>query len=177
MLTRSQPPAFGRNSGELTRRWDRSAVSRDGLPSRDLATRPDELHVSLSDLYAHQAQWLFASPRKRIELLERCITTVAESARNWVDVACEIKHIPTDSPCRAEEVLAGPVIALRYLRLLLRNMNALENGRSNPLPGRLTQAADGRWQVPVLPITRDLFDPVCFINFQAHVRLDRKSVV
>ncbi len=171
MLARSQPPAFGRNSGELTRRRDRSAGSRDDLPSRDLVTLPDELHVSLSDLYAHQARWLFASPRDRIELLERCITTVAESARNWVDVACEIKHIPTDSPCRAEEVLAGPVIALRYLRLLLRNMNALDNGSPNPLPGRLVQAADGRWQVPVMPIMRDLFDPVCFVNFQAHVRL------
>jgi hypothetical protein len=57
------------------------------------------------------------------------------------------------------------------LRLLLRNVSAQEYGGWNPLPGRMTQAADGRWQVPVLPITRDLFDPVCFVNFQAQVRL------
>lgn len=171
MLARSQPPAFGRESGETTRWRDRSAGSRDDGASPDLASRSDELHSSLSDLYAHQTQWLFASPRDRIELLERCVETVAESAHDWVDLACEIKHIPTDSPCRAEEILAGPVIALRYLRLLLRNLKALDNGGPNPLPGRLSQAADGRWQVPVMPITRDLFDPVCFVNFRAAVRL------
>lgn len=171
MLTRSQPPAFERKSGEFTRWRDRFAGSRDDSPSQDIASRTDELHLSLSDLYAHQASWLFKSPRDRIELLERCITTVAESARIWVDIACEIKHIPTDSPCRSEEILAGPVIAMRYLRLLLRNLIALENGHDNSLPGRMTQSTDGRWQVPVLPITRDLFDPVCFLNFKAHVRL------
>jgi acyl-CoA reductase-like NAD-dependent aldehyde dehydrogenase len=171
MLTRSRPTAFGLNSGELTRWRDRPADSRGDSPNRNLGASPDELHLALSDLYANQTRWLFTSPRQRIELLERCITTIAESARDWVDIACEIKHIPSDSPCRAEEVLAGPVIALRYLRLLLRNLKALDKGHPNPLPGRLTQTADGRWQVPVLPVTRDLFDPVCFVNFQAHVRL------
>ena len=172
MRTRFQSPPFEPNTGELIRRQDRSVGTRDDVPSCDPGTRSDELHVSLSDLYAHRARWLFASPRDRIELLERCITTVAESARNWVDVACEIKHIPTDSPCRSEEILAGPLIALRYLRLLLRNLKALDKGSPNPLPGRLVQAADGRWQVPVMPIMRDLFDPVCFVGFKAHVRLE-----
>ena len=172
MRTRFQSPPFEPNTGELIRRQDRSVGTRDDVPSCDPGPWSDDLHVSLSDLYAHRASWLFASPRDRIELLERCITTVAESARNWVDVACEIKHIPTDSPCRSEEILAGPVIALRYLRLLLRNLKALDKGSPNPLPGRLVQAADGRWQVPVLPIMRDLFDPVCFVGFKAHVRLE-----
>ncbi len=171
MLTRSLPPAFERKSGESTRWRDRSVGPCDDSPSRDVTSRTEELHLCLSDLFAHQARWQFKSPRDRIELLERCIKTVAESARNWVDVACEIKHIPTDSPCRSEEILAGPVIAMRYLRLLLRNLNALNNGHDNSLPGRMTPSADGRWQVPVLPITRDLFDPVCFLNFKAHVRL------
>lgn len=171
MLVRSQPLAFGDNTGEFARQRDRYVGTPDPSPSLDLDSQSDGLHESLSDLYAHQARWLFASPRKRIELLERCITMVAQSAREWVDVACEIKQIPAGNPCRAEELLAGPVITLRYLRLLLRNLKALDNGQPNPLPGRLFQAADGRWQVPVLPIARELFDPFCFVNFHAHVRL------
>ncbi|TXT23626.1 MAG: aldehyde dehydrogenase [Planctomycetota bacterium] len=169
MITRSHNPTIGRNHGEQTRWLDRSVGSR--ADQSIVAPPHDELHVALSDLYAHQTRWLFESPRDRIDLVERCIETVAESARNWVDVACEIKHIPADSQCRAEEVLSGPVVAMRYLRLMLRNLKALDNGTPSPLPGRLTQADDGRWRVPVLPVTRDLFDPVCFMNFQAHVWL------
>lgn len=167
MITRSQPPTFGRTHSEQTR-WLARAV---GSRANERVAPRDELHLALSDLYAHQTRWLFGSPRHRIELAERCIETVAESARNWVDVACEIKHIPANSPCRAEEITSGPVVAMRYLRLMLRNLKALDQGIPTPLPGRLTQTADGRWQVPVLPVMRDLFDPVCFINFQAQVRL------
>lgn len=168
MITRSHIPTIGRSHGEQTRWLDRPVGSRVDSS----ATAPhDELHVALSDLYANQTRWLFQSPRDRIDLVERCIETVAESASNWVDVACEIKHIPADSQCRAEEILAGPVVAMRYLRLMLRNLKALDNGTPSPLPGRLTQAHDGRWRVPVLPVVRDLFDPFCFMNFQAHVWL------
>lgn len=137
--------------------------------SADEAAAPhDELHVALSDLYSNQSRWLFASPLARIELVERCIATVAESAHNWVDVACEIKHIPTNSQCRAEEIVAGPVVAMRYLRLMLRNLKALDKCIPTPLPGRIVQSENGRWRVPVM---RDLFDPVCFLNFQANVWL------
>lgn len=171
MITRSQHPTFGRTHGEQNRWRDRAVGSRADEFTAP-ATAHDELHVALSDLYAHQTRWLFASPRDRIELAERCIATVAESARNWVDVACEIKHIPTNSPCRAEEVVSGPVVAMRYLRLMLRNLKALDNGIPTPLPGRLIRSSDKRWLVPVMPVMRDLFDPVCFVNFQAHVRLE-----
>ena len=168
MITRSHIPSVGRTHSEQTRWLDRSVGSR----ADQVAAAPrDELEVALSDLYAHQTRWLFASPRDRIELVERCIKSVAESARAWVDVACEIKHIPADSQCRAEEVLTGPVLTMRYLRLMLRNLNALDRSQPNPLPGRLARTTDGRWRVPVMPVVRDLFDPFCFLNFQGHVRL------
>ncbi len=166
-----QQSTVGRSHGEFTRWRDRTAESRHDLPSHERNSPSDELPLALSDLYANQTRWLFASVRNRIELLERCITSVASAARNWVDVAAEIKHIPIDNPCRAEEVLAGPVVAMRYLRLLLRNLRATDSGQLNPLPGRPAQSSDGRWHVPVLPITRELFDPICFVNFQANVWL------
>ncbi len=171
MLTRSHQSVVRPDNRDLARWRDRDATGR-GSRSGALTSKPtDELHLRLSELYANQTRWLFASVRDRIELLDRCVDSLAAAAGNWVDVACEIKHIPSDSPCRAEEVLAGPVIAMRYLRLLLRNLRSLENGATSSLPGRLTRAADGHWQVPVLPVTRDLFDPVCFVNFQANVWL------
>ena len=179
MWTRSPQTDVRRGNGESARWWDRDASGnghKNGSRSTaddvsELLNVPDELHVSLSELYANQTRWLFASVRDRLELLDRCVESVAAAARNWVDVACEIKQIPTDSPCRAEEILSGPVIALRYLRLMQRNLRAIETGADNSLPGRLTRSADGRWHVPVLPMTRDLFDPVCFVNFKANVWL------
>lgn len=171
MITRTHTPTTGRTQGEQTRWLARAVGSRVDRFADKAAAPHDELHVALSDLYSHQSRWLFASPLDRIELVERCIATVAESARNWVDVACEIKHIPTNSQCRAEETVAGPVVAMRYLRLMLRNLKALDSSTPTPLPGRLVQADDGRWRVPVMPVMRDLFDPVCFMNFQASVWL------
>lgn len=170
MITRTHTPTTGQAQGEQTRWLDRAVGSQVDRPV-DTAAPHDELHAALSDLYSNQTRWLFASPQDRIELVERCIATVAESADNWVDVACEIKHIPANSQCRAEEIVAGPVVAMRYLRLMLRNLKALGKCGPSPLPGRLVQADNGRWQVPVMPVMRDLFDPVCFMNFQASVWL------
>ena len=170
MITRTHNPTTSQTQGEQTRWLDRTVGSQVDRPV-EAAAPHDELHVALSDLYSNQSRWLFASPLDRIELVERCIATVAESARNWVDVACEIKHIPTNSQCRAEEIVAGPVVAMRYLRLMLRNLKALDKCIPTPLPGRIAQSETGRWRVPVMPVMRDLFDPVCFMNFQASVWL------
>src|SRR5712691_3012687 len=175
MFTRSHQTAVRRGNDEFARRGNRR-VNGSGswvdVATSEQSAAPDELDLSLSELYAHQTRWLFKLPRDRINLLDRCIESVAAGAGDWVAVDCEIKHIPCDSFCRAEEILAGPVIAMRYLRLLLRNLKAFENGGTTPLLGRPTRATDGRWHVSVLPITRDLFDPVCFVNFQASVWLN-----
>ena len=138
MITRTHTPTTGQIQGEQTRWLDRAVGSRVDRPV-EAAAPYDELHVALSDLYSHQTRWLFSSPLDRIELVEQCIATVAESARTWVDVACEIKHIPTNSQCRAEEIVAGPVVAMRYLRLMLRNLKALDKCIPTPLPGRVVQ--------------------------------------
>lgn len=157
----------GRDQGEPTRWRDDSVEARVDRGASGHAT--EELDRTLGELSANRNRWRIASPRDRMELLERCVTTVAEASRDWVDVACDIKHIPRDSQCRAEEILTGPVIAMRYLRLMLRNLRAVESGRPHSLPGRPRQQSDGRWQIPVVPVTRDLFDPVCFLNFRGYV--------
>ncbi len=174
MLAPTTPSVVNRTSEEASRRRDRSTsgpASWSGYSKSRYENTSSELHLSLSELYANQTRWLFTSARDKISLLERCIESVAGSARDWVNTACEIKHIPSDSPCRSEEILAGPVVAMRYLRLMLRNLRSMERSGAMSFPGRLTRADDGRWRVPVLPVTRDLYDPVCFVNFQANVWL------
>lgn len=171
MFTKHQTSLTSQSRGVPIGWRDRSEHSPHARLAPPQSARLDELHLAASDLYANQTRWLFASSRERIELLERCIESVGETAQSWVNVACEIKQIPANDSCRSEEVLAGPVVAMRYLRLLLRNLRAFDHEHPNPLPGRPTQGTDGRWRVPVLPITRDLFDPFCFVNFQANVWL------
>jgi acyl-CoA reductase-like NAD-dependent aldehyde dehydrogenase len=174
MIARRSTSLLGPRRGELPRRRENTVRPSFQHFHRVNSLSADELHQTLSELYARRACWLFLSPRQRIELLERCVESVAAVARDWVDIACEIKRIDANDPSRAEEVLSGPVIALRYLRLMLRNQHACELGQPNPLPGRVTWGADRRWLVPVFPIIRDLYDPVCFINFRGHVWLKRE---
>ncbi len=174
MIARTSPSTVNRTSAEASRWRDRGTGGPDSWSGYSKSSDEDtsgELHRSLSELYAGQTRWLFTTARDKISLLERCFESVAGAARDWVNTACEIKHIPSDSACRSEEILAGPVVAMRYLRLMLRNLRSIERSGAMSLPGRLTRASDGRWRVPVLPVTRDLFDPICFVNFQANVWL------
>ncbi len=75
------------------------------------------------------------------------------------------KGIPSDSPQRAEEVLAGPVATLRYLRLLVHSLRAIETTGAPTLPGKAYQGPDGRLRVPLLP-TGILYDRVAFFPFK-----------
>src|SRR5262245_29194067 len=100
MMAQTLPSVAHRTSGEISRWRDRAtseSVSRPDHSKSPIAETNSELHLSLSELYAHQSRWLFTSARVKISLLERCIKSLAGVARDWVNAACEIKHNPTDS--------------------------------------------------------------------------------
>src|SRR5262245_18822830 len=147
MMAPTLPSVVNRTSGEVSRKRDRSSSEQASLSEYSkcgIEGTSSELHLSLSELYANQSRWLFTSVRDKTSLLERCIEPLAGAARDWVNTACEIKHIPSDSACRSEEILAGPVVAMRYLRLMLRNLRSIERSGTLSFPGRLNRLNDGR---------------------------------
>ena len=110
------------------------------------------------------------SIHRRIDLAEACLEGVDRIAKTWVETACEAKQIPAGSPARAEEITAGPVSVLRYLRLLIRTLDDIEKSGKPRLPGKVRHE-NGQCIVPVFP-TNDLFDRLLFYPMVAETRLE-----
>jgi hypothetical protein len=106
---------------------------------------------------------------QRIELTDACAEGVAAVAREWVEAACAAKRIPSTSPARAEEILAGPVAVLRQLRLLGQTIRDLRDFGRPVLPGNV-DTLHGQMRVPVFP-TRSLYDRLLFRPMKAEVWL------
>jgi hypothetical protein len=105
------------------------------------------------------------SARERISLAEACAEGVVRIAHQWVDAACRAKAIPENSPHRGEEVFAGPVAALRDLRLIVDSLRGIETTGTPQLPGRVYRGADGQLRVPLMP-TRSLYDRLVLFPFK-----------
>ena len=74
------------------------------------------------------------SLEQRVQLIDRCADGIGAVAHQWVEAACRAKQIPCDSPARAEEITAGPIATLRFLRLLARSLRDLAQHGSPRLP-------------------------------------------
>jgi hypothetical protein len=119
----------------------------------------------LDELDKSKRRYAETSVRQRVALVERCAEGVVKIAPEWVDAACQAKAIPPGSPYRAEEVFAGPVATLRYLRLLAFSLRGIETVGIPRLPGKAYQGPDGRLRVPLLP-TGVLYDRLALLPFR-----------
>ena len=110
------------------------------------------------------------SLEQRVQLIDRCADGIGAVAHQWVEAACRAKQIPCDSPARAEEITAGPIATLRFLRLLVRSLRDLAQHGSPRLPGHVTKHR-GQLRVPVFP-TKQLHDALLFRPMKAETWLD-----
>ncbi len=133
--------------------------------STDQRTSLERVCQFLEELDRSKRRYAEVSLRQRINLVEACAEGVVKVAPQWVDSACRAKAIPAGSSQRAEEVLVGPVAALRYLRLLGHSLRAIEKTGLPKLPGKAFQGPQGRLHVPLLP-TGILFDRLVFLPFK-----------
>lgn len=127
-------------------------------------TPNERIRRFLDELDRSKERFARTSIRERIELAEACAEGVAKIAPEWVDAACRAKTIPPRSPHRAEDVFAGPVAALRYLRLIVHSLRGIETIGVPRLPGGAHVGSDGRLRVPLLP-TGVLYDRVALFRF------------
>jgi acyl-CoA reductase-like NAD-dependent aldehyde dehydrogenase len=119
----------------------------------------------LDELDRSKRRFAETTVRQRIELVEACAEGVAGIAQEWVDSACRAKAIPPGSPHRAEDVFAGPVATLRYLRLLGHSLHGIETTGVPRLPGKAFEGPEGRLRVPLLP-TGILYDRLALFPFK-----------
>ncbi len=133
--------------------------------STEKHTSTEQVCRFLEELDRAKRRYAETSVHQRISLAERCAEEVAKAAPEWVDLACQAKAIPPGSPQRAEEVFAGPVATLRYLRLLVHSLRGIETTGMPRLPGKAYRGPDGRLRVPLLP-TGVLYDRLAFFPFK-----------
>jgi acyl-CoA reductase-like NAD-dependent aldehyde dehydrogenase len=138
-----------------------SAVALDRSP-----TTRDHVDRCLAELAAGKSRLAALTLAQRIDLLEDCLSRVAQLAPQWVDDASRAKGLDASSPMRAEEVAAGPLATARHLRLLIQNYRSVESRGKIELPAPPKKMPDGGWQVQVMPV-KGLFDQVVFSGFTA----------
>jgi hypothetical protein len=127
----------------------------------------DRLLAVLSDA---RDRWRNTPPVERIRLAGQCAEGVFASADEWVIAACQAKGIPPGSPTAAEEIAAGPLAVLRYLKLLIAALGDIDRLGVPRLPAAPRTGADGRLRVALFP-ARGLYDPVLFPGYHAYSRL------
>ncbi len=137
-------------------------------------TSPETVAQYLEQLNQSKRSFVEMTLQQRIALVDECAEGVAAIAQQWVDAACQAKRIPDGSPARAEEVFAGPVAVLRYLRLLAHSLRGIEESGIPHLPGKAYLGSDGRLRVPLLP-TGLLYDRLALFPFRVTARM-RKGV-
>lgn len=111
------------------------------------------------------------SLKQRRQLIDACAANIPDSAQQWVELTCNAKQVSLTQPAAAEEILAGPATLLRYLRLLSRLFQDVEQAGKPQLPSSPHCNQIGRTCVPILPV-RSLFDPLIFRGLSAEVWLN-----
>lgn len=135
-----------------------------------MKSQPAEINHAVMDLVAAREHFSRLTVGERRQLLVECIETVVASADDWIAAGCRAKGHRDSPTVRAEEILNGPAVTLRYLQLTRASLADLERGQQPRLPGRWTFDRQGRLQLPVVPV-RGLFDPLNFYGFSAYVRM------
>jgi hypothetical protein len=135
-----------------------------------LTAASDQLDACLEQLTTGSERLAMTPISGRLRLVDRIRQNVMPISRDWVNISARIKQTNPTPHLRSEEILSGPVVTARYLRLLRRTLQEIGQFGRPRLPGRLRHGADGRLLVPVAPVS-GLFDRLAFMGFRAHARM------
>ncbi|HND56198.1 MAG TPA: hypothetical protein PLV92_27465, partial [Pirellulaceae bacterium] len=130
-----------------------------------MAAVEDKLRLDLERLRRGKSRIAASSAAERLQWVRACADGVADVSREWAEAACAAKGIAIGSPQRAEEILAGPVATLRFLRLLEHTLDGIAKTGTPRLPGPPSSGSDGRLRVPIMP-TGCLYDSIVFFPYR-----------
>jgi acyl-CoA reductase-like NAD-dependent aldehyde dehydrogenase len=136
------------------------------------ATSQRDLDRMLTRLREHAREFARAPITDKIGWLEQLAVRLADLAPDMVFAGCRAKGIDPASPLAGEEWLAGPVVALRNVRLLADSLRQIrENGVPQIDQSSLSARAGGGAVVRVIP--HDGYDRALFGGFSCETWLDR----
>jgi acyl-CoA reductase-like NAD-dependent aldehyde dehydrogenase len=127
-----------------------------------------ECERALHHLAAEKSAFAQLGIPERIALLDRILAATRDVAAEWASKAQQAKGLDPADSSSGEEWLAGPVVALRNIRLLKRALEqTLVHGSPSVDPGQISTRPDGRLVVRVFP--ENLYDRLLFGGFEAEV--------
>lgn len=147
---------------------ERSALYQERTGS---VTTEDQIDRFLDELTAARSRVRETPLSERRALAQACLDGMLRHRREWVEAGCRAKGISLDSPMAAEELGAGPMATVRYLKLLVNSLKDIEEQGVPRLPGEPKTGPDGHLRVPVLPC-KGMFDQIAFGGFKAHVWME-----
>jgi hypothetical protein len=131
----------------------------------------DSLDDSLARLRDNATRWATLSMDRRLELARSFRDRTRDAAADQVTRALEAKQLSPDDPQSAEEWLAGPLISLRYMRMLIETLEEIrEHGHPECSVAELRRRAGGQVVADVVP--HDLWDRLLYNGFRAEVWMD-----
>lgn len=147
-----------------------SAVAQSALYQEQVrqATPRNAIDRALEELVESKPRLTAGSLVERIRLAEACAAGVMRVCDRWIAAACAAKGLPRSAPPEGEELAAGPMATLRYLRMLVATLHDVEQTGKPRLPGAVATLANGQLSVQVFP-ARGLFDSILFQGFRADV--------
>jgi hypothetical protein len=118
------------------------------------------------------------SLERRIDLCRSCVETLMPTVDDWIDAGARGKQCPNRVDVMAEELLSGPLIAVRLLRLLEQSFSdlllyghtRLPQAESLPYERRI----HGKSMLPIFP-TLSLWDRLIFRGISADAILMERA--
>lgn len=143
---------------------DATTVAREhDLPSHELPRFVEGFAASDSPVPS-------CSLRRRTELCEQSIEAIFRVAERWASVGAQAKGCGGRPDIVAEELLAGPVVIMRFLRLAKNTLEQIERNGAPRLPRNPVVRERDVIEVPIVP-TRGLFDSLAFMGLHGVVRM------
>ena len=125
------------------------------------------LDETVATLTQHKDEWATLAIRRKIDYLELLRDKTDEVAERWVAAAAKAKKIPADSPLVGEEWISGPWALIKGLNVLIRSLDALNQGTTTYDARAVRERADGQVVVDVFP--SNFFDRLVLSGFSAEV--------
>ena len=131
------------------------------------ATPRAQLDAAIADLASRRGYWAGVGPAERAALLDALLADLASVSSDWVAASLAHKGLEPGEPAAGEEWIAGPMIALRNVRLLRNALADVSRHGAPRIPGRVRTLADGRVAARVFPAS--LWDRLFYTGVTAEV--------
>lgn len=121
---------------------------------------------AIAVLAAHKQEWARLPIRQKITMLDEVRRNTARLSERWVNIAVQIKRLPSDSPWVGEEWISGPWAFLAAVNGMIKTLTALADGHDRPLK-KVRTRANGQVVVDTFPLT--LFDHLLLNRYRGEV--------